>query len=110
VADEYGLTAVTGVDEISITACYNLVNRRIAENPRRRVRILYVSDFDPAGNTMPLSAARKIEFFLCKHFPGVDLQLRQIVLTEQQCIEHELERIEIKESKKSADGGAKATA
>jgi len=27
------------------------------------LRIFYVSDFDPAGQCMPVSAARKIEFF-----------------------------------------------
>ena len=46
-AERYGLNVVTGAGELSVTACINLVER--AERSERPVRILYISDFDPAG-------------------------------------------------------------
>jgi hypothetical protein len=43
----YGVNIVTGVGEMSTTMCEALVNRALASD--RPVRILYLSDFDPAG-------------------------------------------------------------
>jgi hypothetical protein len=90
----YGINIVTGVGEMSATACENLVNRaRESECP---VRILYVSDFDPAGRSMPVAAARKIEFFARE--TDLDIQVNPVVLTPEQCVEYRLPRTPIKRS------------
>jgi hypothetical protein len=48
-----------GEGELSVTKCVELVDREV--NSDRPVRTLYVSDFDPAGQSMPVACARKIE-------------------------------------------------
>ena len=45
--DELRVTIVTGLGELSITACHAVIERAIASG--KPVRILYVSDFDPAA-------------------------------------------------------------
>ena len=57
---EYRINIITGVGELSETRCRELVER--ARQSGRPVRILYVSDFDPGGMSMPVAVARKIEF------------------------------------------------
>jgi hypothetical protein len=54
----YGINIATFAGEVSATACKNLVDRAIASG--RPVRILYISDFDPGGRSMPVAAAVKI--------------------------------------------------
>jgi hypothetical protein len=81
-------------------ACVKLVRRaRAAGCP---VRILYLSDFDPAGQSMPVAVARKIEFELRRHDLDLDIQVRPIGLTHEQCIEYKLPRTPIKESERRA--------
>ena len=60
------------------------------------VRILYISDFDRVGDQMPVSAARKIEFLLWNDGLDLDIELRQIMLTEEQCQQYELPRTPLK--------------
>ena len=57
-AQTYGLNLLAGSGEVSATACRELVNRAIKS--RRPVRILYISDFDPGGDSMPVAAARDV--------------------------------------------------
>jgi hypothetical protein len=96
-AQEYdNVNVITGTGEISTTHCYNLVQR--AEASGRPVRILYISDFDPGGMSMPVAAARKIEFFIRCDNLDLDVQVRPIVLTHDQCIEYRLPRTPIKET------------
>jgi hypothetical protein len=95
---QYGLNVVYGVGELSTTACRDL-KARIDANGGRPCRILYVSDFDPAGQSMPLAVARKLEWLVRQECGGdYDIHLRPVVLTEDQCIEYELPRTPIKES------------
>jgi hypothetical protein len=51
-----GVTLVTGMGELSLTHCHQFVERVLEHG--RATRILYVSDFDPAGNGMPASSSR----------------------------------------------------
>jgi hypothetical protein len=101
-ARQLGLNVQTGVGEISITICRQLVERA----GKRPIRIIYVSDFDPAGQSMPVAAPRKIEWFARKHEDEtgttLDIQLHPIVLTHDQVIEYELTRTPIKESERRA--------
>ena len=98
----YGLTVVTGAGEISHTRCVEFVDRAIEDG--RPARILYISDFDPAGASMPVAVARKIEHTLYHTEGGrdLDVQVRPVVLTLDQCRRDRLPRTPIKEGEKRA--------
>jgi hypothetical protein len=99
----YGLNIVTGTGELSLTHCVQLVQR--AEESGKPVRILYVSDFDPAGASMPVAVARKIEHLLyTRDLHCLDIQVRPVVLTHEQCVRYRLPRTPIKASEGRARG------
>jgi hypothetical protein len=98
--ERYGVNVVTGAGELSLTRCVELVER--AEQDDRPVRILYVSDFDPAGTSMPVAVARKIEFAVYSKGLGLDVQVRPVVLTHEQCIQYRLPRTPIKDTESRA--------
>ena len=100
IASEYDCNVITGAGELSQTACVNLVQR--AEESGRPVRILYISDFDPAGQSMPVAVARKIEHRLCLKSLDLDTQVRPIALTLEQCRRYRLPRTPIKGTEKRA--------
>lgn len=93
----YGMNLVTGLGELSITAVYQLAERIIDTN--KPVRIIYISDFDPAGEGMPISAARKIEYFVRTHEIAQDIKLIPLLLTAEQCETYSLPRSPIKNPK-----------
>jgi hypothetical protein len=99
IARRYGLIFVPGTGETSATRCHQVIQR--AEADDRPVRILYISDFDPGGLSMPLTAARKVEFFAQER--GLDIQLERIALTFEQCGQWDLPRTPIKESETRKD-------
>jgi hypothetical protein len=83
-AQEYRINLVTGQGEVGDEACRNLIDR--AEESGLPARVLWVSDFDAAGASMPLAMARKVEFWLRTNgHDDLDLQVRPIVLTKRQC-------------------------
>jgi hypothetical protein len=96
----YGINIATFVGEVSATACENLVDRAIASG--RPVRIFHITDFDPGGRSMPIAAARKIDFYAQKSGVELDIRLEHVALTPEQCIEYELPRTPIKESERRA--------
>jgi hypothetical protein len=97
IAERYGITLITGVGELSATHCNLCINRAIEDG--RPVRILYISDFDPGGLSMPVAAARKIEWFNQRVADlDLDIQLRPIVLTLEQCRQYHLPRTPIKDT------------
>ncbi len=87
-----------GLGELSITAVYKLIARMVKAN--KPVRIFYISDFDPAGECMPISVGRKIEWFIRSAFPEKDIRLKPLVLTKEQCVKFQLPRTPIKVSEK----------
>lgn len=95
---QYRVNLVTGVGEMSITSVLELT-RRMNGKP---VRIFYVSDFDPAGQSMPCAVARKVEYFQHKHGDDADVMLFPIVLTAEQVQQYRLPRTPIKETEKRA--------
>ena len=98
--ERYGINVVTGLGELSLTRCVELVDRaRASDKP---VRILYVSDFDPGGNSMPVAVARKIEFVVRREGHDLDIQVRPVVLSHEQCIQYRLPRTPIKDTEKRA--------
>lgn len=88
---------ITGAGELSITAVIDFLKRvRDAGKP---ARILYVSDFDPAGMGMPISIARKIEFYQRSDGYGdLDIRLNPIALTTSQVERYDLPRVPVKDS------------
>jgi hypothetical protein len=93
----FGVNLVTGAGFQSITSVISLLRQR--SNPRGKpTRILYISDFDPAGEHMPTSTARQIEFWLAKYAPNLEIKLRHLALTREQAQQFNLPRIPIKES------------
>jgi hypothetical protein len=100
---EYGIDVTSLAGEISLTRCRDIVLRaQKAARQGRPTRILYVSDFDPGGQSMPVACARKIEF-LVRNSPGVDIQLRPVVLTLEQCEQYELPRTPLKATERRAE-------
>ena len=87
---------VTGVGFMTITSVYRLLGRR--EKFGKPLRILYLSDFDPAGSHMPVGPARHIEFAIKAMEEKPDVRLHHLALTEEQVHELELPRMPIKES------------
>lgn len=94
----YGVNLVTGVGEQSITSTIQLVQRAIDSG--KPVRVFYVSDFDPAGRSMPVAVARKTEYYIEKYDPDIDFRLFPVILTEHQCQMYALPRTPIKTSEK----------
>jgi hypothetical protein len=103
---QYGINVVTAVGEMSATACEDLVDR--ARSSGRPARIFYVSDFDPAGRSMPLAAARKMEFWARGADPEADIdldfQVIPVVLTPEQCLHYKLPRTPLKETDRRVAG------
>ena len=96
---EHDATLVSGVGEMSVTQCYAVVER--ARQHGRRTRVLYLSDFDPAGSRMPVSVARKVEYLIRSECPDLDFQLGPLALTAAQCRHYRLPRTPIKDSDRS---------
>ena len=100
ICQRYKANLVTGVGEMSIRSTYDLA-RRLAQ-AQRPARIFYVSDFDPAGKSMPHAVGRKLEWMLrngegCEGHE-VDAKLVPLVLTHEQVREYDLPRTPIKDS------------
>jgi hypothetical protein len=100
---EYGVTRVYSLGEISLTACVKLILDRVASNGDRPIRLLYLSDFDPAGQSIPVAAARKVEWLIRAHDLDIDLQLLPILLNRDQCIHYRLPRTPLKADEGRAD-------
>jgi hypothetical protein len=98
---QFGVNIATFVGEVSATACKNLVDRAIASG--KPVRILHITDFDPAGASMPVAAARKIEFWLDKSGHDLDIKHEHVALTHEQCIRFNLPRTPIKGTETRGD-------
>ena len=93
----YGLNLVTGMGELSLTACLWLVER--VKELNKPTRILYLSDFDPAGLSMPVAVSRKIEKFILDYgTPDMDIKLLPVVLSHDQCKKYQLPRTPLKET------------
>ena len=92
-ATRFGCNVVTGSGDLSLTHCRDAVTR--FEKSGKPVRLLYISDFDPGGDSMPVGVARKIEKELDSRGLSLDVQLRPVVLTHKQCVDLRLPRTPI---------------
>src|SRR5262249_12900164 len=85
---------------LSVTSTIKLL-QRVANLPDNRLaRIFYVSDFDPAGDQMPVAVARQIEFYLEKYADGCEVKLTPLALTREQVVQYNLPRKPIKANDK----------
>ncbi len=80
--EHYRANLQTGLGELSITATLACCQR--LQQANTPARILYVSDFDPAGQSMPVAVARKIEYFVRTLGLEVDVRVFPVVLTLEQ--------------------------
>lgn len=97
--ERYGANYQTGAGELSITATLKLAER--VKQAGKPTRIFYVSDFDPAGRSMPVAIARKLEFFVRQlGLDDLDIRLFPVVLTEEQVAQYSLPRIPIKDTER----------
>jgi hypothetical protein len=92
---------VVGIGEQSETRSRELAFRASQQNAPARV--IYLSDLDPGGRSMPKAVARKVEFTIRKFDLDADLQLIPLVLTPEQCREYRLPRTPIKETERRKD-------
>jgi hypothetical protein len=95
---EEGVNLVTGIGFLTISTAYALLERQ--KSVDKPVRVLHMTDFDPAGSHMPVSPARHVEFALSKMAPEErpDVRVHHLALTAEQVRELGLPRIPIKES------------
>jgi hypothetical protein len=94
----YGMVLQTGAGELSITATKALADR-IAQSGKP-ARILYISDYDPGGLSMPVAVARKLEYFVRTEQLDVDVRLFPAVLTAAQVKRYSLPRTPIKDTER----------
>jgi len=99
---QYGMNLQTGLGELSITASLALVHR--LEEAGKPARIFYVSDFDPAGQSMPVSVSRKVEYFVRTLGLDVDVRVFPVILTAEQVQSYQLPRTPIKETERRRGG------
>lgn len=92
----YGVNLVTGVGFMSITSVLTLIKRAL--RLKKPTRVLYISDFDPAGDGMPVAVARQLEYWLNEYGRGLDVKLNAIALTKEQVKQYHLPRIPIKDT------------
>lgn len=91
---------VTGEGEMTITAVHALIERiRRAGKP---ARIFYISDFDPAGYSMPCAVARKIEYMLGVEDLDIDVRVHRLLLNREHVEQYGLPRTPIKETERRA--------
>jgi hypothetical protein len=96
-----GVNLVVGIGEQSETRSRELALRSAKYGAP--VRIIYLSDLDPGGRSMPKAVARKVEFTIAKFDLDVDLQLIPLALTPDQCREYRLPRTPIKDTESRKD-------
>lgn len=100
----YNANLVTFEGEVSITSvCVNLM-QRIISSGGKPTRILYISDFDPAGNSMPVAMSRKLEYVLRLAEGEYDVKVKPLALTAEQVQRYKLPRIPIKDTETRARG------
>jgi hypothetical protein len=87
-ARRLGIRLVTSAGYQSITNAVKLLQR--VRDMARPTRIFYISDYDKAGNGMPIAVARQIEFQLPIYAPGANVKLLPIALTAEQIAEYKL--------------------
>jgi len=95
---ELGVNVVTSLGFQSITSVISLIQRIARAN--KPARIFYISDFDPAGDSMPVGVARQLEYWLTDYAEGADVALTPLILTRDQVARYRLPRVPVKDTDK----------
>ncbi|MBA3873379.1 MAG: hypothetical protein H0X30_29960 [Anaerolineae bacterium] len=95
--DRYNANLVTFEGEVSLSACNDLI-ARIKSASGKPARVFYISDFDPAGNSMPVAMSRKVEYLLDLYGCDFDVRINALVLTAETIQEYNLPRKPIKDT------------
>ena len=109
IAQEFNATMRTsGAGEFSLDMCYQALKK--AKELKKPLFVFLLTDFDPKGDDMPKSVARKLEFMSEKMgLERIEVYLKHIALTEEQCVKYKLPEIPAKEPKGDKENvGAKA--
>jgi hypothetical protein len=93
-----GVNLVTGSGHQSITSLIALLRRAQAHG--RAAHVLYISDFDPGGDSMAMSVARQAQFWAQRLNIDAEISVEVVALTRQQVEEYGLPPIPIKETDK----------
>jgi hypothetical protein len=101
IVEEIGGELILPSGEFSDTLIYDFV-RRAAEDGRPAV-VIYFSDFDPAGNQMPVSVARKIQALRDLKFPELQIEMHCAALTADDVGRLNLPSTPLKEGEQRAD-------
>lgn len=88
IARNYKCVFVTGAGYMSITAVIAMLRR--AERAGKPTRLFYISDFDPAGDNMPVQVARQCEFWNKKLGINADIKIKAIALNREQVLKFNL--------------------
>jgi hypothetical protein len=97
--ERYGVNLVTGIGFMTISSIVSLMQRVAAST--KPVRIFYIADFDPAGDSMPTAVARQIEFLVHQvEERHMDIKLTPLLLTREQVERYQLPRIPVKKDDK----------
>jgi Histidine kinase-, DNA gyrase B-, and HSP90-like ATPase len=96
-----------GTGEASDTHTAEIAARAAADG--RPLVILYFTDFDPSGNQMPVSVARKIQAHVDLRFPELRAELHHVALTLDQVLELGLPSTPLKGTEKRATKWRDAT-
>lgn len=102
VCSAMGANLVTSLGFQSITSVVDLLKRIAGRG--KPARIFYISDFDPAGDGMPVAVARQVEYWLETYAPEADVKLTPLVLTRDQVSQFRLPRIPLKDTDKRKGG------
>jgi hypothetical protein len=94
IGEQYGMNIATSLGFQSITSVIGLLRRIEARG--KPARIFYVSDFDPAGDAMPVGVARQIEYW--RETLGIEQEVKliPIALTRDQVVRYQLPTIPVK--------------
>ena len=104
ICKQFGVNLITSTGFQSITGAIAMFSRAGGHSALGRpVRIFYLSDFDPAGDSMPVAVSRQIEFWHEQFGNDADIKLTPLALTKAQVDRYALPTIPIKESDKRKD-------
>jgi hypothetical protein len=98
--EQQGIDFQPGVGEFGYKRCEQIIERAEAHHPRT-TRVGVITDFDCAGQSIPVAIARKVQFMLYdKGLNHLDIRVEPIALTHDQCVELELPRTPVKKDEK----------
>jgi hypothetical protein len=108
IAMRYGTNYVPGIGFQSVTNIRRMFRR--IRDVGKPTRVLYLSDFDPAGMGMPVQVGRHTQFAfwqleqMASEEDVANVKLEALALTEEQVVELQLPRKPIKEADRRKEG------